>query len=56
MDKHEDERQRILRGPQISFPPKITIAVQRALHLPVYAVVRHPLPHGAWNYEYRRIA
>jgi len=56
VDKHEDERQRLARGPQIQFPNQIRMAVQRALNIPVFALIRHPVQGGGWHFEFRRIA
>lgn len=44
------------RGPEIMPPKRVVIAVKQILGLPVFAIVRFPVPGGKFGYTTRRIA
>lgn len=44
------------RAPEAMLPKRVDIAVKRAMRLPVYAIMRFPIPGGRFGYATRRIA
>lgn len=44
------------RAPQALLPTRVNIAVKQALGIPVYAIVRVPVPGGRFHYTDQRVA
>lgn len=44
------------RVPEYILPKRVDIAVKRILGLPVYAIIRFPVPGGRFHYTNKRVA
>lgn len=55
MQVYKDEAH-MQRGPEVLLPKRVHIHVKKMLGLPVYAIMRHPVPGGRFQYNMQRVA